>query len=82
MGSIYWQFNNDWQAPSWATLDYTGNWKPSHNMVRNLFSPVLLSPFFKAGQLNLWLVNDKPEVLKDAIVEIELFRYNQTTNAT
>mmetsp|Transcript_16175 Transcript_16175/g.27372 ORF Transcript_16175/g.27372 Transcript_16175/m.27372 type:complete len:197 (-) Transcript_16175:720-1310(-) len=29
MGSIYWQFNTDWQAPSWSALDYSGNWKVS-----------------------------------------------------
>ena len=29
MGSIYWQFNTDWQAPSWSTMDYSGNWKAS-----------------------------------------------------
>lgn len=32
-GSVYWQFNNDWPAPSWSTLDYSGNWKVSHNMI-------------------------------------------------
>jgi beta-mannosidase len=29
MGSIYWQFNTDWQAPSWSGIDYSGNWKVS-----------------------------------------------------
>ena len=33
MGVIFWQFNNDWQSPSWSTLDFTGNWKMSHNMI-------------------------------------------------
>jgi len=34
MGSIVWQINTNWQAPSWATMDYSGNWKVSMNMLQ------------------------------------------------
>jgi len=38
--------NVNWQAPSWATLDYSGNWKVSHNMVKNIFAEVLITGYF------------------------------------
>jgi hypothetical protein len=46
MGSIFWQFNANWQAPGWATLDYSGNWKVSHNMIKDTFNPIQVNGFF------------------------------------
>ncbi len=30
MGTLYWQVNDCWTAPSWSSIDYFGNWKPLH----------------------------------------------------
>lgn len=30
MGTLYWQVNDCWTAPSWSSMDYFGNWKPLH----------------------------------------------------
>ena len=27
MGALYWQLNDIWQAPSWASIEYGGRWK-------------------------------------------------------
>ena len=46
MGTLYWQFNTDWESPSWSTIDYSGNWKVSHNMVKDIYKDVILSAYF------------------------------------
>ncbi|VEL16464.1 unnamed protein product [Protopolystoma xenopodis] len=34
MGAMYWQLNDVWSAPTWSTLDATGQWKMAHYQVR------------------------------------------------
>jgi beta-mannosidase len=43
MGAIYWQLNDMWPAPSWASLDWKGNWKALHYMARRFYAPLLVS---------------------------------------
>lgn len=42
-GSLCWQPNDCWPAPSWPSVDYAGRWKARHHAVRRAFAPVLLS---------------------------------------
>jgi hypothetical protein len=42
MGSLYWQLNDIWQAPSWASLEYGGSWKLLHYSIKRAYAPVLL----------------------------------------
>ncbi|XP_034886070.1 beta-mannosidase isoform X2 [Mirounga leonina] len=41
MGALYWQLNDIWQAPSWASLEYGGKWKMLHYFARRFFAPLL-----------------------------------------
>ena len=43
MGTIYWQINDCWPAPTWSSIDYKGNWKALHYIARDFYSPVLIS---------------------------------------
>lgn len=81
MGSVYWQFNNNWPTVSWATLDHSGNWKVSHNMVEQMFRDVLITCWFdKTKKYTCNVVNDRPHELKDARVIINAFSYDQQNN--
>ena len=40
MGSLYWQINDCWPAPTWSSIDYLGNWKALHYQVRNLYQNI------------------------------------------
>ncbi len=43
MGTLYWQLNDMWGAPSWASVDWKGNWKALHHMARHFYAPNLVS---------------------------------------
>lgn len=35
MGTLYWQLNDCWPAPTWSSIDYYGSWKALHYAVRD-----------------------------------------------
>lgn len=39
-GTIYWQVNDCWPAPTWSGIDYYGNWKALHYEVKKDFMNV------------------------------------------
>ncbi|XP_061441531.1 beta-mannosidase isoform X1 [Rhineura floridana] len=41
MGALYWQLNDIWQGPSWASLEYGGKWKMLHYFAQRFFAPFL-----------------------------------------
>ncbi len=43
MGTLYWQLNDMWAAPSWASVDWKGNWKALHYMAKRFYAPLLVS---------------------------------------
>jgi beta-mannosidase len=45
MGALYWQLNDIWQAPTWASLEFGGKWKLLHSFARNFLSNQLASVF-------------------------------------
>jgi len=43
-GTIYWQLNDCWPAPSWSTRDVYGNWKEAHKQLSWLYAPLAVLP--------------------------------------
>lgn len=67
MGLMYWQINDIWQAPTWATIEYGLKWKLSHYYIRHMFAPVYpivtLTPYLasvtdESAIVSLSLVSD------------------------
>jgi beta-mannosidase len=48
MGSLYWQLNQNWQAPSWTSLEYGGEWKVLHYAMRTVYDKLHLSGFYNS----------------------------------
>lgn len=44
MGALYWQLNDIWQAPSWASIDYCGHWKMLQYFAKDFFAPIIVPP--------------------------------------
>lgn len=66
MGSIYWQFNDNWPVASWSSMDYYGRYKALHYMARRFFAPVAGSIEKKGSHMGFWISN---ETLKPVTVE-------------
>ena len=39
-GTLYWQLNDCWPAPTWSSVDYNGNWKALQYQVRDDYRDV------------------------------------------
>ena len=61
MGILYWQLNDIWQGPSWASMEYSGRWKPVQYMTRRAFAPVAVSFSGNVGdeEVELWVANNE-----------------------
>ncbi len=57
-GSVFWQYNDCWQAPSWSSVDYTGKWKALQYTARHFFEPVCVSVEDKGKNYKVYAVND------------------------
>eukprot|EP01092_Planopodium_desertum_P007296 TRINITY_DN2975_c0_g1_i3.p1 TRINITY_DN2975_c0_g1~~TRINITY_DN2975_c0_g1_i3.p1 ORF type:complete len:237 (-),score=7.21 TRINITY_DN2975_c0_g1_i3:43-732(-) len=58
MGTIYWQLNDIWQGASWASLEYSGNWKMLHYYAKNFYSQVIGSSFVLNNEFYTYVVSD------------------------
>jgi beta-mannosidase len=63
MGSLYWQLNDCWPVASWASIDYYGRWKALHYYARRFYDDVLISPFLREDQVEVYIVSDKLQPL-------------------
>ncbi len=60
-GSVFWQFNDCWQAPSWSSVDYTGKWKALQYSARHFFEPLCVSIEDKGNTYKVYAINDLRE---------------------
>uniref|UniRef100_A0A673TDD3 Beta-mannosidase n=1 Tax=Suricata suricatta TaxID=37032 RepID=A0A673TDD3_SURSU len=67
MGALYWQLNDIWQAPSWASLEYGGKWKMLHYFARHFFAPLLPVGFEDQDVLFIYGVSDLHSDCKAAV---------------
>ncbi|XP_033016272.1 beta-mannosidase isoform X3 [Lacerta agilis] len=58
MGALYWQLNDIWQAPSWASLEYGGKWKMLHYFAQRFFAPLLPVAYEDKGALYIYGISD------------------------
>lgn len=69
LGSLYWQLEDIWQAPTWAGIEYDGRWKKLHYMARDIYQPVIVSPFwnYTTGDLSVYVTSDLWETARGTV---------------
>ena len=68
MGTLYWQLNDCWPAPTWSSIDYYGSWKALHYAVRDDYRQIaVLKKIDSKGNIELFLKSDAPKSNENAI---------------
>lgn len=73
MGTLYWQLNDCWPAPTWSSIDYYGNWKALQYAVRDDYrTTAVLKKTSEKGEVSLFVKSDElaNQLLK---VKVETF---------
>jgi beta-mannosidase len=60
LGSIYWQLEDIWQAPTWSSVEYDGRWKMLHYLAKDIFQPVIIASYwnYTSGDLTAYVTSD------------------------
>ena len=62
MGTLYWQLNDCWPAPTWSSIDNHGNWKALHYAIRDDYQPLaILQKTTDKGEVQLYVKSDVME---------------------
>ena len=61
MGTLYWQINDDWPAPSWSSIDYFGRWKALHYMAQKFYAPHAVSMTLEDHRCHVYFFNESFE---------------------
>lgn len=74
MGTIFWQLNDCWPAPTWSSLDDHNNWKALHYAVKEDYRSIAVSELIKEDSHYLVLLS---ELAEDTLVTVEIQFYNE-----
>ncbi|TKA32880.1 hypothetical protein B0A50_01106 [Salinomyces thailandicus] len=60
LGSLYWQLEDIWVAPTWAGIEYDGRWKILHYIAKDAYQPLVIAPYYNitTGNLSVWVTSD------------------------
>lgn len=77
MGALFWQLNDVWVAPSWASIDYTGRWKMLHNFIPTFFSQELVTGHYnKDKKLEIYHMLNKPNVDREKWINLTVYSWD------
>ncbi|KAG9235971.1 putative beta-mannosidase [Amylocarpus encephaloides] len=59
LGSLYWQLEDIWQAPTWAGVEYDGRWKVLHYVAKDIYQPGIVASYFNTttGDLTAYVTS-------------------------
>lgn len=77
MGALYWQHNDIWQAPSWSTIDYDGQWKVGHYFAARFFAdPILSIVDDRNGTIVIYTVTDQLSIQQNVQLVVQMWTWN------
>ncbi|PSN73172.1 glycoside hydrolase family 2 protein [Corynespora cassiicola Philippines] len=60
LGSLYWQLEDQWQAPTWSGIEYDGRWKVLHYVAKDIYQSVIITSFLNVTthDFEVWVISD------------------------
>ena len=58
MGTLYWQFNDNWPGASWSGIDYFGRWKPLQYFAKNFYANIAGSIVRDDKTMSVYIQNE------------------------
>jgi beta-mannosidase len=86
-GSMYWQFNDLWQAPTWASIEYVsspsnnfygGKWKMAHYFIKRAYAQLLLSASINQPFISIYALSDL-QTNYSSNFNLRIFKYDSLT---
>jgi beta-mannosidase len=73
MGTLYWQLNDCWLAPTWSSIDYFNNWKALQYQVKKDFVDVgIIAQTKEIGKEHYFFISDLDSSFTSTVI-IQLF---------
>lgn len=72
MGTLYWQLNDCWPAPSWSSTDYDGHWKALQYAAKKDYANFMVSITVMSDSLKVFAVSDSLVDMK-ATLRLKIF---------
>lgn len=61
-GTLYWQINDCWPAPTWSSVDYNWNWKAlQYEIQKDYENIVVVAKYDDLENRSFYIVNDLPD---------------------
>ncbi len=57
-GSLYWQLNDCWPAPTWSSIDSRLHWKALQYFAKKAYQPLILSAYREGQNINIVAILD------------------------
>ncbi|XP_078033750.1 beta-mannosidase [Augochlora pura] len=76
MGALYWQLNDVWQAPSWSSIDFSGQWKLLHYYAVDFFAPIIVTYYIQRNHFSISIVSEKLHPITNVTLEVNIYTCN------
>jgi beta-mannosidase len=70
MGTLFWQFNDCWQGPSWSVIDYDKKEKIAYGVVKEMYQPIATFVEFTNDSVKISVISDR---MDSTNIDLRLF---------